>query len=76
MIHAIAPGFLKSEMLGKALDHNYERVEKAKPRGPVGSLEDMAGLCVYLSSKAGTYITGAVIVCDGDASTIAGNCMM
>ena len=48
LVNAIAPGPFKSEMLGKALAHNYEIVEKAKTRGPVGYLEDMAGLCVFI----------------------------
>ena len=76
LVNAIAPGPFKSEMLGKALDHNYEVVEKANPRGRVGSLEDMAGLCVFLSSRASAYLTGAVIACDGGASTLASNSMI
>jgi len=38
--------------------------------GRWGAMEDAAGLTVFLSSKAGTFLTGVVIPCDGGATTI------
>ena len=33
--------------------------------GRIGKEEDMAGVCVYLASPAGAFVTGASIVVDG-----------
>ena len=33
-----------------------------------GKMEDIGGLTIFLSSKAGSYLTGATIACDGGAT--------
>ena len=38
--------------------------------GRWGALEDVAGLTVFLSSEAGSFLTGVVILCDGGSTTI------
>jgi NAD(P)-dependent dehydrogenase (short-subunit alcohol dehydrogenase family) len=45
------------------------RVAKAVPRKRIGTPEDMAGAVIYLSSRAGAYLTGALIPVDGGLST-------
>jgi len=35
------------------------------PVGRVGSPEDIAGLTLYLCSRAGSFTVGEVITCDG-----------
>ena len=35
-----------------------------------GAMEDVAGLVIYLSSKAGGFITGVTIPCDGGVTSI------
>jgi NAD(P)-dependent dehydrogenase (short-subunit alcohol dehydrogenase family) len=35
--------------------------------GRVGSAEDIAGLAIFLSSRAGEYVVGQTIACDGGA---------
>ena len=35
------------------------------PLGRIGEPEDMAGVAIYLASRAGAYVTGAVIPVDG-----------
>ena len=40
------------------------------PRGRIGQPEDMAGVAIYLASRAGAYVTGAVIPVDGGMSTL------
>jgi len=38
------------------------------PLGRIGSPEDMAGTTIYLASRAGAYINGAIIPVDGGIS--------
>jgi NAD(P)-dependent dehydrogenase (short-subunit alcohol dehydrogenase family) len=40
------------------------------PLGRVGQPDDIAGIAVFLASRASTYITGAVIPVDGGISVI------
>jgi NAD(P)-dependent dehydrogenase (short-subunit alcohol dehydrogenase family) len=40
-------------------------VASRNPSGRVGSPEDIAGLAMFLSSRASAYITGHTIPCDG-----------
>jgi NAD(P)-dependent dehydrogenase (short-subunit alcohol dehydrogenase family) len=42
-----------------------EMVEQNVPLGRIGSQDDVAGLTLFLSSRAGAYMTGAVIPLDG-----------
>ena len=38
---------------------------KMMPRGRVGTAEDIAGLAIFLASRAGAFTVGAVITSDG-----------
>ncbi len=64
-VNAIAPGPYPSNMLGPALNHDYSIVESANPRGRVGTPEDIAGLTIFLTSRAGAYTVGETITSDG-----------
>ncbi len=70
-INSIAPGPFESKMMAYMLDtpEKKEMVEGAMPLGRIGRPEDVAGTVIYLSSRAGSYLTGAVIPVDGGAST-------
>lgn len=35
------------------------------PLGRIGEPDDVAGTCIYLSSKAGSYVNGAILPLDG-----------
>jgi 2-deoxy-D-gluconate 3-dehydrogenase len=43
-------------------------VGKGNPRGRVGTPEDIAGLAIFLSSRAGAYVVGETIACDGGSA--------
>jgi NAD(P)-dependent dehydrogenase (short-subunit alcohol dehydrogenase family) len=70
-VNAVAPGPFESKMMAFALDDPAMRaaVASSSPLGRIGSPEDMAGVAVYLSSRAGAYVTGAVIPVDGGIGT-------
>jgi len=66
-VNAIAPGPFESKMTAFLLDdpQRREMVEQMVPLGRIGGPEDVAGLTLFLSSRAGAYLTGAVIPLDG-----------
>ncbi|WBB70133.1 SDR family oxidoreductase [Micromonospora sp. WMMD812] len=70
-VNAIAPGPFESKMMAFALDDPASRaaIEKQVPLGRIGRPEDMAGTAIYLASRAGAYLTGAVIPVDGGITT-------
>ena len=72
-VNAIAPGPFPSKMLGSAVEFNYTELEQKNPRGRIGTPEDIAGLAIFLSSRAGAYIIGEVITCDGGLVASAGH---
>ncbi|MFF5181214.1 glucose 1-dehydrogenase [Micromonospora sp. NPDC000316] len=70
-VNAIAPGPFESKMMAFALDDPASRasIEQQVPLGRIGRPDDMAGTAIYLSSRAGAYLTGAVIPVDGGITT-------
>ena len=68
-VNAIAPGPFESQMMKATLDRFRGSIERANPRGRIGEPEDMAGTAIFLCSRAGAYLTGAVIPVDGGSST-------
>jgi NAD(P)-dependent dehydrogenase (short-subunit alcohol dehydrogenase family) len=71
-VNAIAPGPFDSKMMAFALDDPQTRAAIAAnvPLSRIGEPDDMAGATIYLASRAGRYLTGAVIPVDGGLSTI------
>ncbi len=66
--NVIAPGFFESEMTVIASDEMLKMVTGMVPRGRIGTPEDLAGTAIYLSSRAGAYVTGTVIPLEGGLS--------
>ncbi len=67
-VNAIAPGFFPSKMTKTLLESHREAFEKACPLGRIGEASDMAGIAIFLASRAASYINGAVIPVDGGHS--------
>src|SRR5580698_3053772 len=63
-VTAIAPGAFKSDMNKAARDHADEVAQRV-PSRRVGTEEDMAGVAIYLASRAGDYVVGNTIAVDG-----------
>lgn len=70
LVNAIAPGLFQSRMTKELLRAGPDAVGSLLPLGRIGQPDDMAGIAVFLASRASTYITGAVIPVDGGATVI------
>ena len=64
-VNTIAPGFFESKMTAEVLTRYRDTMESACPLGRIGRPEEMAGVAIYLASRAGAYTNGAVISVDG-----------
>lgn len=70
-VNAIAPGWIQSAMLDKALRGDPERTQRILSRTPMkrfGDPSDIGLAAVYLSSPAARFVTGVVLPVDGGAS--------
>jgi 2-deoxy-D-gluconate 3-dehydrogenase len=63
-VSGVAPGAFASEMNRAARDH-ADAVGKMVPARRIGTDEDMAGVAIYLASRAGDYVVGETIAVDG-----------
>jgi NAD(P)-dependent dehydrogenase (short-subunit alcohol dehydrogenase family) len=63
-VSGIAPGAFASDMNIDARD-NGEQVARRIPAGRIGRDDDMAGVAIYLASRAGDYVVGVTIAVDG-----------
>jgi NAD(P)-dependent dehydrogenase (short-subunit alcohol dehydrogenase family) len=64
-VNAIAPGPFESKMMAETLRRFGDQIAAAAPLGRIGRPDDMAGAALYLASRAGAYVTGAVLPVDG-----------
>jgi NAD(P)-dependent dehydrogenase (short-subunit alcohol dehydrogenase family) len=69
-VNAIAPGLFPSRMTAFVSQdpEASAAVEQVIPLRRWGRPEDMAGVTLFLASRAGSYLTGAVIPVDGGVS--------
>lgn len=70
-VNAVAPGWIESAMMRKALSGDPQRQAKIlgrTPMGRFGTAEDIGWAAVYLSSPAAGFVTGVVLPVDGGAS--------
>lgn len=63
--NAIAPGPFPSKMTAGIAREMGEEIRRNVPLKRWGEPEDMAGIAIFLASKASAYISGAVIPVDG-----------
>lgn len=64
-VNAVAPGYFESKMTAWLLDNERDQLVGRCPLGRIGEPEDMAGVAIYLASRAGAYVNGEVIRVDG-----------
>jgi NAD(P)-dependent dehydrogenase (short-subunit alcohol dehydrogenase family) len=69
-VNAFAPGPFQSRMTAFATgtDEKAAHVGSHVPIGRIGAADDIAGATLYLCSRAGSYVTGAILPIDGGQS--------
>ena len=68
-VNAVAPGPFQSKMMAATLETFGEQIAAQCPMKRIGEPDDMAGVAIYLASKAGAYMTGNILPVDGGIST-------
>jgi NAD(P)-dependent dehydrogenase (short-subunit alcohol dehydrogenase family) len=68
-VNALAPGPFESKMTAALLRSLGDAIADAAPLRRIGRPDDIAGAAVFLSSRAGAYVTGAVLPVDGGIGT-------
>jgi NAD(P)-dependent dehydrogenase (short-subunit alcohol dehydrogenase family) len=69
-VNAIAPGPFESKMMAATLEAFGDQIAAMAPRKRIGQPDDMAGTAIFLSSRAGAYLTGTVIPVDGGLTIV------
>jgi gluconate 5-dehydrogenase len=69
-VNAIAPGYFATELNRALLDDAAFNawVKKRTPAGRWGDPAEIAGLAVFLASRAADYVTGQIVTIDGGMS--------
>lgn len=70
-VNALAPGPFQSKMMAATLEESHDALVAASPLGRIGEDDDIAGAVVYLASRAGRFVNGAVIPVDGGISLVS-----
>jgi NAD(P)-dependent dehydrogenase (short-subunit alcohol dehydrogenase family) len=70
-VNAVAPGPFQSKMMAATLDAFGDAIAASSPMRRIGRDDDMAGIAVFLASRAGAYVNGAIIPIDGGMATTA-----
>lgn len=70
-VNGIAPGYFPSKMTAGISEEDARATLEATPMKRRGRPEDMAGIAIYLASKASSFVCGSVIPVDGGYATTA-----
>ncbi len=64
-VNAVAPGFIKTEILAAMPDKILDAMVGHTPMGRIGDTADIAEAYLWLASDAATFVTGTVLSVDG-----------
>jgi 2-deoxy-D-gluconate 3-dehydrogenase len=73
-VNAVLPGWIDTQLTRRArseVDGLHERVLARTPAGRWGEPRDLAGIAVFLGSRASDFVTGTAIPVDGGYSSAA-----
>lgn len=69
-VNAVAPGMFPSRMTERIMTKYGDRTRSRVPLGRIGAPDDIAGVVIFLASRASSFITGALIPLDGGISSL------
>ncbi|KAB5554495.1 hypothetical protein GE09DRAFT_964062 [Coniochaeta sp. 2T2.1] len=69
--NTVACGPFPSKMMKATLESFGDEITGNNPLGRIGTPEDAAGVCLFLASRAGSFVNGATIAVDGGVSLLA-----
>jgi 2-dehydro-3-deoxy-D-gluconate 5-dehydrogenase len=72
-VNAVLPGWIDTELTRGArrqVPELHDNVLRRTPAGRWGTMEDMAGVAVFLASAASDFVTGTAIPVDGGYSVL------
>jgi NAD(P)-dependent dehydrogenase (short-subunit alcohol dehydrogenase family) len=67
-VNAIAPGYIRTELVQGVIDKGMlpvGAIEKRTPQGRIGEVEDVLGTAVFLASDEASFTTGSIVSVDG-----------
>jgi NAD(P)-dependent dehydrogenase (short-subunit alcohol dehydrogenase family) len=66
-VNSVIPGYFPTQMTAhiRGQDTEFRKLLERVPLGRLGEADDIVGACIFLSSRAGRYLTAAEIVVDG-----------
>jgi len=67
-VNAIAPGYIRTELVQGIIDKgilDVASIEKRTPKGRMGEVKDLMEMAVYLASDEASFMTGSIITIDG-----------
>ncbi len=71
-VNVLAPGISHTRATEALLDARGDEIIKGYPLGRIGTPEDIAGAAIYLSSRAGAWVTATCLSVDGGRAGTAG----
>jgi len=69
----VLPGWIDTELTRGARQYNtalHDYVLRRTPAGRWGTIDDLAGIAVFLASPASDFVTGAAIAVDGGYASL------
>jgi NAD(P)-dependent dehydrogenase (short-subunit alcohol dehydrogenase family) len=67
-VNAIAPGYVRTELVQDVINKgaiSLEAIKKRTPQGRIGEVEDITELAIYMASDESSYMTGSIVNIDG-----------
>jgi len=67
-VNAIAPGYIRTELVMGLVERGImpvEAIEKRTPQGRMGEVKDILGAALFLASEEASFVTGSILTIDG-----------